>query len=223
MALVMKDGLAESFAKARTWDGERVRAEKRSRQLAWVLAGTSSVLCLGAMLTLFGMFPLRTIETRVIRVNETTGFVELVTPVVGTQTYNEAVTKHWLWDYVRSREGFLFEEAPFAFRKVNLMSSEQEQTRFGDAYTVKNPKSFLATLGREGTAKIDIRSISFPSPNLALVRFARTIRRGNGPETVTSYLATIAYEYQTVAIAEGDIMFNPLGFTVKEYRVDAET
>jgi type IV secretion system protein VirB8 len=223
MAVVKKDELADSFAKARTWDGERVRAEARSRKLAWVLAGTSSVLSLGAMLTLFGMFPLRTVETRVIRVNETTGFVELVTPVVGTQTYNEAVTKHWLWDYVRAREGFLFDEAPFAFRKVNLMSTEQEQARFTESYTVKNGKSFLATLGREGTAKIDIRSISFPSANLALVRFARTIRRGNGPETVTSYLATISYEYQTAPIAEGDIMFNPLGFTVKEYRIDAET
>ena len=222
MSGVVKDDLKPFFERSATFDGERLRAATRSLRLAWMMAGTSMALCGASMLAVVGMLPLRTIETRVIRVNETTGSVELVTPVVGTQTYTEAVTKHWIADYVRAREGFLFEEAPFAFRKVNLMSAETEQARFSEGYIVKNPKSALAVLGRDGTARIEIKAISFPAANLALVRFSRTVRRG-ASETVAHVLGTIAYEYQSAPIAEADIMINPLGFVVREYRLDAET
>ena len=130
MTGVPSDNLKEFFAQSRSFDGERVRAAARSQRLAWIIAATSATLGLASMVAVIGMLPLRTVETRVIRVNETSGQVELVTPIVGTQTYTEAVTKHWIADYIRSREGFLFEEAPFAFRKVNLMSAEVEQGRF---------------------------------------------------------------------------------------------
>ena len=222
MAGIVDTDLKQFFERSATFDGERVRAAARSQRLAWVLAGTSTALCAASMLAVIAMLPLRTVETRVIRVNESTGSVDLMTPVVGTQTYTEATTKHFIADYIRAREWFLYEEAPFAFRKVNLMSAEPEQARFSASYVSTNPKSALALLGRDGTATIDIKAISFPSANLALIRFARVVHKGS-LDSVTHYLGTLAYEFQSAPLSEADILLNPLGFTVRAYRLDTET
>ena len=222
MAGVEKDGLKAFFAQSRTFDGERVLSENRSRRLAWRIASVSATTGVASMVAVICMLPLRTVDIYVFRVNATTGTVDLVTPVRGTQTYDEAVTKYWLADYIRSREGYMFDEAPAAFRRVNLMSLEPEQAKFTESYALKNPKSALAVLGRDGTSKIDIRAISFPSANLGLVRYARTLQRG-GQSTVSHWMATVAYDYVSVPLSDADRLINPLGFSVRDYRIDSET
>ena len=219
---VDNDGLKAFFAQSRTFDGERVLSESRSRRLAWRIAGVSAATGFASIVAVICMLPLRTVDVYVFRVNATTGTVDLVTPVRGIQTYDEAVTKYWLADYVRGREGYMFDEAPAAFRKVNLMSLEPEQAKFTENYALKNPKSALAVLGREGTSKIDIRAISFPSANLGLVRYARTVQRG-GQTTVSHWMATVAYDYVSAPLSDADRLINPLGFSVRDYRIDPET
>ena len=221
MGGVAKEDLKAFFANSRAFDGERVLSANRSRRTAWTIAIVSAGICGASVLAVICMLPLRTVDVYVFRVNAATGTVDLVTPVRGTQTYDEAVTKYWLADYVRGREGYMFDEAPTAFRKVNLMSLEPEQAKFTESYSSKNPKSALAVLGREGTAKIDIKAISFPSANLGLVRYARTVARG-GQSTVSHWMATIAYDYVAVPLSDTDRLINPLGFSVRDYRIDPE-
>jgi type IV secretion system protein VirB8 len=180
----------------------------------------SSTAAIASLTAVIGMLPLRTVEVHVFRVDTATGVVDLVSPLKGTQTYDEAITKYWSARYVRMREGFMLDEAPHAFRTVTLMSGEREQQRFAEFYGPRNPQS-PQILYRDGRAVVTIKSITFPTRTLALVRFARTVTRG-GQKSESHWVATLGFEYVAAPMAESDRSINPLGFIVNEYRLDPE-
>jgi type IV secretion system protein VirB8 len=220
MTGVTPKDLEAYFERSRTYDGERVRAAARLQKVAWIIAGVSSVAAIASLAAVIGMLPLRTVEVHVFRVDTATGVVDLVSPLKGTQTYDEAITKYWSAHYVRMREGFMLDEAPHAFRTVTLMSGEREQQRFAEFYGPRNPQS-PQILYRDGRAIVTIKSITFPTRTLALVRFARTVTRG-GQKSESHGVATLGFEYVAAPMAESDRSINPLGFIVNEYRLDPE-
>lgn len=220
MTGVAPKDLEAYFDRSRTYDGERITAAAAAQKRAWLIAGVASAATVASIIAVIGMLPLRTIEVHVFRVDNATGVVDLVSPLKGMQTYNEAITKYWAAHYVRMREGFMTDEAPHAFRTASLMSSEREQMRFAEFYNPRNPNS-PQLLYREGRAVVAIKSITFPSKGLALVRFERTATKG-GQSTQSHWVATLGFDYAAGAMAESDRAINPLGFVVNEYRLDPE-
>ena len=220
MTGVTTKDLEAYFERSRTYDGERVLAAARSRKLAWIIAGVSSTAAIASLCAVIGMLPLRSVDVHVFRVDTATGVVDLVHPLKGPQTYDEAITKYWSALYVRMREGFMADEAPHAFRTVTLMSAEREQQRFAEFYGPRNPQS-PQFLYREGRAVVTVKSITFPSKGLALVRFARAVTKG-GQRAETHWVATLGFEYVAGPMAESDRSINPLGFIVNDYRLDPE-
>jgi type IV secretion system protein VirB8 len=213
--------LAEYFAKSKSFDEDRAAAAVRSRQTAWWLATAFGVMALASMSAVIGMLPLRTVEVHVFRVDNATGVVELVSPPIGTQTYNDAVGKYWAATYVRAREGYLPDQAPVQFKTVALMSDEREQRRFAEWWSPQNPLSPQMVVGREGAARIDVKSISFLSPKVALVRFSRTVERGNERKS-TMWVSTLTFAYVQAPGTESERLINPLGYQVYEYQIVPE-
>ena len=220
MTGVTPKDLEAYFERSRTYDGERVRTAAKMQKVAWSIASVSAATAVASLVAVIGMLPLRTVDVHVFRVDTGTGVVDLVSPLKGTQTYDEAITKYWSALYVRMREGFLGDEAPHAFRTVTLMSGEREQQRFAEFYGPRNPQS-PQILYRDGRAVVTVKSITFPTKSLALVRFARTVTRG-GQKSENHWVATLGFEYVAGPMAESDRSINPLGFIVNEYRLDPE-
>src|SRR3546814_4703822 len=91
-----------------------------------------------AMLT-----PLKTVAPYVITVDKATGASEITASMSGNRaiTYNEAVAKYFLADYVRNREGWIPQARKEFFDGVLAMSSGYEQARWASFYRKANPKS----------------------------------------------------------------------------------
>jgi type IV secretion system protein VirB8 len=136
-------------------------------------------------------------------------------------TYDEAVTKHFLAQYVRAREGWLAPAAEANFRQVSIMSTPAEQQRWADAFRPANPQSPQVVYGPAAEALVAIRAVSFVSDGVANVRFHRTVRRGPQLEE-SDWIATVAFTYTKAPMAEADRLRNPLGFQVTSYRADPE-
>ena len=105
MSGVPSPDLRTYFAEARSWDQDRLRAAVRSRRLAWVVAGGAGALAAAAVTAVSVLAPLKTVEPYVVRVDEATGGVEVMTGLKGGKdlTYEEAVTKSFLATYLRAR------------------------------------------------------------------------------------------------------------------------
>lgn len=211
------------FAEARSWDQDRLAAAVRSRRLAWVVAAVAAGLAGAAMTAVAVLTPLKTVEPYVVRVDRTTGAVEVLRGLstTGPQNYDEAVTKSFLATYVRAREGWLPQAAEANFRQVSIMSTPDEQQRWAIAYRPANPASPQVVYGPAADAQIAIRAVSFVAPGVANVRFHRLVRRGAQAED-TDWIATVAFAYTKAPMSEGDRLRNPLGFQVSSYRADPE-
>ncbi|MBN9318351.1 MAG: virB8 family protein [Caulobacterales bacterium 68-7] len=220
------------FDEAKSWDADRLRGAERSRRLAWVVAGFASLLATAAVCAVAALAPLKTVEPFVVRVDRTTGAVDVLSALKSAQptTYDEAVTKHFLAQYVRARESWLAPAAEANFRQVSIMSTPGEQQRWADAWRAANPASPQAVYGSSGEAQIDIRAITFVSQaapergmpsGVAQIRFHKTVRQSQ-QAIESDWIATCAFVYTRAPMAEADRLRNPLGFQVTSYRADPE-
>lgn len=211
------------FDEAKSWNADRLRAAERSRRLAWSVAGLVGVVATVAVGAVAALAPLKTVEPFVVRVDRTTGAVEVMTALTSEKplTYDEAVTKHFLAQYIRAREGWLAPAAEANFRQVSIMSTPAEQQRWADAFRPANPQSPQVIYGPAGEAQVAIRAVSFVADGVANIRFHRTVRMSQ-QITESDWIATVAFAYTKAPMAEGDRLRNPLGFQVTSYRSDPE-
>jgi len=220
--MVTTDSLKDYFDKARRFDQDRIVSAERSRRLAWLVAMVASVLACVSVAAVVALTPLKTVEPFVIRVDNSTGIVEVVSALSSAAgSYDEEVTKYFAARYVRSREGYVWSEAEENFRTASLMSNAAEQQRFAASYRGSNPESPQNIYGRSASSRIGIKSISLINSNVVSVRYTRTITRGEDVRT-THWVATITYTYANAPISSSDRLVNPLGFVVSEYRADPE-
>lgn len=220
--MVTTDNLKDYFEKARRFDQDVVLAAERSRKLAWSVAAVASLAAVAGIVAVAGLTPLKQVEPFVVRVDNSTGIVDVVSALADApQTYDEAVTKYFAARYVRAREGYVAGEAEVNFRVVALLSSQQEQTRFASWYRGSNPDSPQNVYGRSGTATITIKAISLISKTVASIRYLRMVRVGDETRT-THWVATLTFAYVNAPISTTDRLTDPVGFVVSEYRTDPE-
>ncbi|MGB3386726.1 MAG: virB8 family protein [Pseudaminobacter sp.] len=220
--MVTTESLKEYFDKARRFDQDRMVSAERSKRLAWFVAIVAGVLACVSVAAVVALTPLKTVEPFVIRVDNSTGIVDVVSAMSSAAgSYDEEVTKYFAARYVRAREGYVWSEAEENFRTASLMSNAAEQQRFASAYRGGNPESPQNVYGRSATSRIGIKSISLINSNVVSVRYTRTITRGEDVRT-THWVATITYSYANAPISSSDRLVNPLGFVVSEYRADPE-
>ena len=158
-----------------------------------------------------------------VRVDRATGAVDVMTALKDERplTYDEAVTKHFLAQNVRAREGWLAPAASADFEQVAIMSTPAEQQRWAALVDADAPESPQNLYGAQAQVEIEIRAISFINDQVAAVRFHRRVRRP-GQMTLSDWVATVAFGYTRAPMSEADRLRNPLGFQVSSYRADPE-
>lgn len=224
MSGVPSSDLKRYFAEAKRWDQDRLASAVRSKRLAWTVAAVAGGLAIAAVLAVAGLTPLKTVEPFVIRVDQATGAVDLargLSEETGPVRYEEAVSKYFLAQYVRAREGYLDTAAEENFRLVSILSGPTEQRRWADLFRGTNPDSPQNLYGRGAEASVSIRAVGFINPEVANVRYRRTVRRAQQVEE-SDWIATIAFAYTRAPMTEADRLRNPLGFQVLSYRSDPE-
>lgn len=218
-----KDDLNQYMEEARSWETDKTQELMRSRTVAWRVAAGAGLVAVMAVFAVLGLTPLKTVEPYVIRVDNTTGIVDVVQPLTdGKTNYEETVNKYFVQQYVRFREGYSRQLAEEYYNNVGLMSSSQEQARYGEYFRPSNHLSPLVIYGDSAKVRIRVKSVSFISPTVALVRYLKEVERGRDKPLISHWAATISFRYTRAPMAEVDRAVNPLGFQVLEYRNDPD-
>mgnify|MGYP002780789713 CR=1 FL=1 len=223
-----REDLKTYFAEAASWDHERLIAANRSKRLAWTVAAVAGGLAITGVAAVAMLTPLKTVAPYVITVDKATGASEITSPLSDSWgagdrqiTYNEAVAKYFLADYVRNREGWIPQARQEFFEGVLAMSSRDEQARWTAFYSKDNPKSPQSTFTDLDTVFVAVKSVTFVSPRVAQVRFTKSLQRGS-TVTDTPAIATITYDTTDTPTTEQQRFKNPLGLEVQTYRADLE-
>ena len=222
--MTVKGDFRAYLAEARSWETDRTRQMKRSRKTAWRIAAASSAIAFMSVLAVAMLTPLKSVEPFVIRVDNSTGIVDVVSGLAdGKANYEESVNKYFTQWYVRYREGYSKELAEEYYKNVGLMSGSLEQQKYHQIFNPKNPQSPLNVYGDYARVKIRIKSTSFISPTIALVRYTKAIERGPDKPSFSHWAATITFRYSKAPMSMEDRGINPLGFQVMEYRNDPDS
>ena len=218
-----KDDLKAYFAESSSWDHDRLLAATRSKRLAWTVAAVAGGLAITGVTAVAMLVPLKTVAPYVITVDKATGASEITSQLSGENrvSYDEAVSKYFLADYVRNREGWIPQARKEFFEGVLAMSARDEQARWIAFYGKDNPKSPQSVFTDLDTVFIAVKSVTFVSKNVAQVRFTKTLQRGS-ISTDTPAIATVTFDTTDTPTTEQQRFKNPLGLEVQTYRADLE-
>lgn len=221
MANVDKKDFANYLAEAKSWETDKVRMSQKSAKTAWWVAIAASVLAFISVVTVAILGPQKTVIPFVIRVDNTTGVVDVISAIKdGKSTYDEVLNKYNLQWYVRWREGYSKYLIDEYYKNVAIMSAAEEQSRYGSLFSINNPQSPLKIYS-SSLVTIKIKSTSFINENTALVRYSKEVV-GGSKAGLTHWAATINFEYVGTPMSEANRAINPLGFQVFEYRNDPD-
>ena len=198
---------------------------KKSTQRAWIVAFFLFFVALASVLAVSFLTPLKTVEPYVIRVDNVTGMVDILTTLNEEKiTSNEALDKHFITQYVKAREGYYYDMLNKDYVLVQLLSSPEVASDYRLIYEGENARD--AELKNNYQIDPQILSIVLNNSNgvkIATTRLKLKIFNKSTQGIVEKMIVvTLSYDYFLESIREQDRLDNPLGFKVLNYRVDEE-
>lgn len=199
---------------------------EQSNKRAWFIAFLAVIISAIAVTAVCLLTPLKSVEPYVIRVDNTTGMVDIITSVnEETLTGNEALDKYFAGLYVKTREGYYFNMLQNDYTLTQILSAPNIAADYVAIYQGENPRQEI--LKNKVEVSVDIVSITLSNSagsSVATIRFnlvSKDLEHGN--KTAQAKIATMAYEYNPALLTkEEERIKNPLGFKVLTYRIDDE-
>jgi type IV secretion system protein VirB8 len=229
MSTAQRDTALDAYlAEAAAWDIDRVEQARRAARTAWRVAATASICALAASMALALLVPLKRVDPFVIRVDNSTGVVDVVPVYIGQASQDESVTRYFLTHYVSVCERFNMSTAESDYEECGAFHGAQRNQAWYALWNPSNPRSPL-NLHRDGSVvSTQVESVSFFKrasgvADIAQVRYLKTERAGPGaPERNSHWIATIQYSYVTPAADPKVRRWNPLGFRLLDFVAEAE-
>lgn len=220
--------LAAYFAEAASWDADRAVQAKRSLQIAWGVAGAGWLCAVAVSVALMLLMPLKRVDPFVIRVDNSTGVVDVVPVYAGSAALPEAVTRYFLDHYVSTCERFNFSTAESDYEECGAFHTAARNQAWYQLWAKTNPSSPLNVYKDGSTLRAQVSSISFFQrgngvADLAQVRYTKSKRPAGGTdEQLTHWIATIQYSYVDPSKDPKTRRWNPLGFKITEFHAEPE-
>jgi len=193
--------------------------------------------CVIAVFAVYALAPLKSVEPYLIKIDEKSGVVQQVEPVVrNSYAANEAIDRYFVSKYVLARESYNPSILRYNYNMVRVMSTPEVFYIFRNMVDPGNASSPAATLKSSGVRDIKFTSISYiqnppidgnskeevTPTKIIQARFISTDRMPNATEAPEHRVATIAFEYAILNLNDEEQLINPLGFTVSSYQVQKE-
>ncbi len=220
--------LAEYLIEATSWDADRRAQEANSRRSAWIVASVAVFSACAAIVAVLVMLPLKRVEPYVVRVDNSTGVVDVVPVYAATGTVPEVLTRYLLTHYIGTCERFNLATAEEDYSECGAFHSPKLNQQWAAQWATGNPESPLNKFKDGTTVRVNVQSVSFferasGKTDLAQARFIKATRvDGTGPEVLTHWIATVRYAYGKSPSDLKTRQWNPLGFRILEIQTEPE-
>lgn len=198
---------------------------EQSNKKAWLIAFISVFITIISIIAVCLLTPLKTVEPYVIRVDNITGMVDIISTLNEKEiSSNEALDKYFVSKYIKAREGYYYDMLNQDYILVQLLSSNEVSQAYRKIYEGDNARDLK--LGNSTQIEVSIISIVLNESNgvkTATARINLTNKNKNSmAQNTSTQVITLSYEYQVAQVDEENRLLNPLGFKVTNYRVDEE-
>jgi type IV secretion system protein VirB8 len=220
--------LAGYFAEAATWDRDRYLQATVSARHAWRVAAAGWLCALISALALALLVPLKRVEPFLVRVDSSTGVVDVVPVYSANSGIEPIVTRYFLTHYVTVCERFNFATAESDYEECGAFHGAQRNQAWYALWNPQNPASPLNVHKDGSTVRVQVQSVSFFQrgngvSDLAQVRYLKAERQSGGAdERFTHWIGTIQYAFAPPSPDPRVRRWNPLGFKVLELTAEPE-
>jgi type IV secretion system protein VirB8 len=218
--------LSTYFEAAASWDADRVAQLNKSVRSAWRVAAAGWLCAVAASLALALLMPLKRVDVFLVRVDSSSGVVDVVPPYDAKAGIGETVTRYFLTHYITVCERFNFATAESDYEECGAFHGAQRNQAWYALWNTANPASPL-NVHKDGSS-VRVQAVSFFArasgvADLAQVRYLKAERPGNGAEEhVTHWIASIQYVYTAPSTDPRVRRWNPLGFKIIEITSEPE-
>ena len=176
------DALDAYFRESVSWDDCRVAQAQRNARAAWYIAGAGWVCAVTGGVSLLLLMPLKRVDPFVVRVDNTTGVVDVVPVYAGDATLEQSVTRYFLTHYIMTCERFNFATAESDYEECGAFHSPQRNQAWSALWNRNNPASPLNVHKDGGMVRAQVESVSFFQrgagvTDLAQVRYVKDERQ----------------------------------------------
>jgi type IV secretion system protein VirB8 len=216
------------FAEATRWEADRSMLLRQNARRAWWTAIAATGLAGISAAALATLAPLKRVEPFVVRVDTSTGVVDVVPAYAGTADLPESVTRHLVTQYVTQRERYIPAIAESDYDQVGAYHSAAMNQQWAAAWARTSPDSPLNRYADGSHVRVQVQSISFlkrggGNADTVQVRFLTAVQRSLGAgEEFAHFVATLQAAYGPPSADVRLRALNPLGFKVLEYRREPE-
>lgn len=229
-ATAQEISLAEqAYVNAARWFEKNVAADYQRSARTWRrLAAFFGLLAFMAIGAVLGLTPLKTVETYLVRVDNNSGFTDVIKPTSEVKSSEQIDDEYWLATYARFRESYNFSNNTASYAMVELMSYDETFSEYRNFQL--SSKGYLAVLGTNRQIRTDINNIVFlerkSGTGTAQVRLTKTVLDRNGtpdPQLKpATWIVTVGFDYKNPTKKTGDQWLNARGFGVKSYSATQE-
>lgn len=222
MAMTPDEALGVYLRESVSWDDNRVAQAARSNRVAWRVACSGWVCAVTGGLALLFLMPLKRVEPFVIRVDNSTGVVDVVPVYAGGAPMDRNITRYFLTHYISTCERFNFATAESDYEECGAFHAPKRNQVWSALWNKTNPASPLNVHKDGSTVRAQVESVSFFQrgsgvSDLAQVRYVKSERQsGDAEEHFTHWIATFQYVYTAPSRDPRLRAWNPLGFKVVE-------
>lgn len=218
---------------AQSFEKSRIEFVERSKMIwQWVALGACGIAIVNAI-AIISLTPLKEKIPFILRVNDNTGEVDIVTTLKDEQISSlEETARYYSANYVKLSESYDWYTIQTQFDHLILFSDINIQNVIKNKFTM--PTAPHKIYGSNQRVDVKINSVSKIGDNLMQIRFTKTVSPMNGgnyepmtntlsPEPIiTRHIAVLAYDYVNVPTVDEIRLVNPFGFTVKSYQVNED-
>lgn len=213
----------QDFIESKNWYKDRYQHLLVQRRLLTLITLLSLVCTLVTVVVIANLTPLKSVDPFIIQVDQKSGITQTVDPLtVKELTANEAVNNFFLVQYIRSRETYSVTDLGRNYNIVRVMSDPGKvYPEFVSQADPNNPRSNAARMGSNGVRTVKFKSITYLNPQLVQARLLIEEKTDN-TYVQQHKIALLAFEYVKMSLTNEERYINPLGFRVKDYRIDED-
>lgn len=222
------EALQAYWAESSAWDADRTTTALRSARHAWWVAGAGWVCAVAATAALAMLTPLKRVEPFLVRVDRSTGIVDVVPVYAGQGAFAEPVTRYFLSHYVSICERFDYATAESDYEECGAFNSPKLNAAWFELWNTANAASPLNVHKDGSIVRAEVTSVTFfhrasGLTDLAQVRYLKALRTADGSsEQVTHWIATLEYAYGKPSQDPKVRRWNPLGFRILDFHTEPE-
>lgn len=216
---------------ARGFEKSRIEFVEKAKVFWQYVALGAVAIAIASIVAIVGLTPLKEKEPFVLRVNDNTGEVDIVTTLKDEDiTSLEQTARYYASNFVKLSESYDWYTVQRKFDDLMLFADSNVQNEIRNRFAM--PTAPHKTYGNSQRVDVKINSVSKIGDNLMQIRFTKKISPMNGgtydvmsgrlsPEPIESrHIAVLAYDYVNVPTVDEIRLVNPFGFTVKSYQVN---